>query len=165
MQPVQSALTALRRRLGRRVRSPCSQCRVLTDANDADRERPVQSAARGIDRFEPTTYPPFETIRVGPTRTDARPHGVVVLNDGPKRVLSLSVDGAGTGDSFEGSRLVDAGGAVRLSLRRPDRYEVTVAAPGRPEYGFEIESAWFVRDPSVTNVLVRPDGYVRYQPV
>jgi hypothetical protein len=165
MYPVQSALTALRRRLGRRVRSLRGECRSLTDASTADRERPVQSAARGFDRFEPATYPPFETVDVGPPAPDARPHGVVVLNDGPKRTLTLTVEGAGTGRSFEESRLLGSGGVVRLSLQQPDRYELTVAAPGRPEYAVDIESAWFASDANVTNVLVRPDGYVRYEPV
>lgn len=164
MHSVQSALTALQRRLSHRVRSPCGEYRLLADASATDRERPVQPAARGIDWFEPTTYPPFETVRVGES-TGAKPHGVVVLNDGPKRTLSLTVEGAGTGRSFEESRLLDSGGVVRLSLQRPDRYEVTVAAPGRPEYAVDIESAWFASDASVTNVLVRPDGYVRYEPL
>jgi hypothetical protein len=84
---------------------------------------------RKLDCFQSETRPPFETIRVGEPRPDARPHGVVVLNDGPKRELSLSVADAGTSDRFDGSRLLDSGDVFRLSLQRPDRYEVTVAAP------------------------------------
>lgn len=164
MQTVSTTLSALRTSLGRRIRVPCSVSESAVDAETSD-ESPIQRATRGIGRFEPTTYPPFETVTIGSDDADARPHGVVVLNDGPKRRLSLSVRGAGTGESFTGSRLLESGGVVQLLLRQPDRYSVTVSAPGRPAYGVDIDPAWFGRDAGVTNVRVQSDGYVRYDPV
>jgi hypothetical protein len=163
MHSVPTALTALSTALSRRVRPSRSECRLLTDTEDA--ASPAQAAARGLDGIEPTGYPPFETVSVGRPDPAVRAHGVVVVNDGPKRALSLSVDGAGVGRLFADERLLESGEALRLRLHRPDRYEVTVAAPGRPTYEVPIDAAWFARDAGVTNVVVQPDGYVRYEPV
>ena len=155
--------TALRTAIPDRVHAWSDECALAAGTGTAESEASsVQPATRGLDRFEPETYPPYETVEVGPAVPDAPMHGVVVWNDGPKRTLSLSAESAGSGAAFAGSRLVAAGGVVRLALGRPDRYEVTVAAPGRPRYGIEIEPEWFETDASVTNVRVGGDGYVRY---
>jgi hypothetical protein len=164
MHSVVPSLTALRTALPTRLRTAADECAVLPD--DAPEAVPsARPAARGLDRFDPGTYPPFETIDVGPTRDDAPTHGVVVWNDGPKRTLSLSAESAGRGVAVTDARLVDADGVIRLALHRPDRYEVTIAAPGRPRHAVAIDPAWFDRDARATNVRVQSDGYVRYEPV
>jgi hypothetical protein len=93
MHSVHPVLTALRTALPRVGRPLRNAVRCSTETGGDHQPRP-REAARGLDGFAPSSYPPYETVEVGPTITDARKHGVVVWNDGPKRTLSLSVRSA-----------------------------------------------------------------------
>lgn len=165
MHSVPSALTALHSVIARHTNRSPAPCRLFQSASQSSDERPVRPATRGIERFDPEVYPPFETLTLGPPEPGERPHSVVLLNDGPGRYVELSVRGAGLGQLYDGRQFLDAGGVLRLALGRPDEYELAIAAPRGRTYGVEIEPSRFECGARVTDVVVRSDGYVRYQPL
>jgi hypothetical protein len=169
MHSVPSALTAFQHAVAQHVDQFTDQlvdrCRFVSTTTPTVPARPVRDATRGIDRFEPAVYPPFETLSLGPTLPDSRPHSVVVLNDGPSRYVDLSVRGAGVGTLTDERRFIDSSGVLRLALQQPDSYEIELAAPRRRRYSVGVEPEQFERGAGVTDVVVRPDGYVRYQPL
>lgn len=163
MHSVPAALTALQHAVAQHVDQFVERCRLLPTATPTAPARQARDATTGIDNFEPAVYPPFETVQLGTPRPDRRPHSVVVLNDGPSRYIEIAVRGAGVGTLTEGRQFIDSGSVLRLDLQQPDSYEVELAAPRRRRYSVGIEPVQFERGAGVTDVVVRPDGYVRSQ--
>ena len=133
------------------------------DPSTSPERTPTETAGRAEEPFESVTV--GDPVNVTDTENN-RPHGVVVVNDGPRRSIVVDVN-RGPPDhdpirpALEETYEFPPGGWIRIELVEPAPYTVVVSVPeSGQDRTFEVERGWFDCNYSTHQATVPASGRI-----